>query len=300
MKPVQNLERRALLRRTRALSLATLVTVNPWSRSARSQPATATALGSPSAIDLGVAAQYSGFFFGRVSRLPHIEGRLAVAGDINLSGTSIGERAPPGLQASLVVGGNVVRYTGGFIHAGSLDSHGVYAGNLVLASHFLDLRKQASPIDFAAEQVYLCGLSEQLRAMAPTGSVSKLWSTVTLKGSGRDLEVFALSAEQVASGLNLQLDGIKPGASLILNVGCNSQRQLLLGIEMAVLKPFHGRVLVHAPDVDVLRMVGIRVEASVLAPFACVKDSSGHLEGSVIAASWDSSMDIGYGPFIGA
>lgn len=252
-------------------------------------------------VDLGAAAQYSGFFFGNLSKVPDVEGRLAVGGNLSLGGFSIGARVPiNSVQPSLVVGGDLTSISGGAIHAGiGHNGYGVYSGAKApgIPAH-LDFRRQTpGPVDFEAERTYLTILSQQLRDAAPTGSVAKLYSSITLTGSNQDIEVFNLKPEHVVGGLDLHLENVKPDAHVIINVAADAQRKVKIGITMAALESRHGRVLFNLPDADVLNFTGVWVWASVLAPYACVKDSNGHLEGTIIAASWDATMKIGYGPF---
>ena len=161
--------------------------------------------GQAQQVDLGVAAQYSGFFFGNVSKIPDIEGRLAVGGNLTISGFSIGGRVPHGSGLpSLVVAGDLTSIGGGGIYDNySHPGYAVYSGQRgVNVPTYIDFRQQAvSPIDFEAERIYLTLLSQQLRDMPATGTVSQLYSTVTLTGSNQDIEVFNLSASQVRSGL---------------------------------------------------------------------------------------------------
>ena len=259
------------------------------------------ALAQAQQIDLGVAAQYSGFFFGNVSKLPDVEGRLAVGGDLSLGGASIGGRVPAGsTQPSLVVAGNIKAFSGGSIWSnGQTNSWGVYQGDKAAAvPSYLDLRNVvASPVDFAAERINLSILSQQLRDMPATGKVTQLYAEVTLTGGNRDVEYFNLTAAQVANTLNFALKNVKASAYIILNVAADTQRKVKLGISMNAFEGRGKRVLFNLHDTDVLNMSNVRVVGSVLAPDACVKDSSGHLEGSIIAASWESGMEIGYGPF---
>lgn len=251
-------------------------------------------------VDLGVAADFSGFFFGNVSKIPDIEGRLAVGGNLNISGFSIGGRVPSGSgKPSLVVGGDLTSVGGGGIYDGyGSTGYAVYSGNRgANVPTYIDFRKQTtSEIDFDAERTYLTILSQQLRDMPATGTVSKLYSGITLTGSNADIEVFNLSADQVKSGLDLLLVNVKPTAHLILNVSADNQRKVKIGITMASLQDRHAKVLFNLHDADVVNFTGVLVLGSVLAPYGCVRDSSGHLEGTIVAASWDSSMEIGYGP----
>jgi len=251
-------------------------------------------------IDIGVAAQYAGFFFGNSSNIPDIGGRLAVGGDLSLNGFSIaGGVASSSTQPSLVVGGNIVSIGGGSIGSSSSNNYGVYVGNKAPGvPTYLNLNKVSySPVDFAAERTYLTILSQQLKARAATGTVSVQWNTVTLNGSNSDIEVFNLTAGQVVSSLTLALSNIKPTATLILNIASNSQRQVLFGISAWGLQGRQTKVLYNLPDADVLNFTGVGVLGSVLAPLACVTNSNGHLEGTIIAASWNTGMEIGNSPF---
>lgn len=252
-------------------------------------------------IDLGTAAQYSGFFFGDVSKVPDVEGRLGLGGNLSVSGFSIGGRVPAGsTQPSLVVDGDLTAIGGGAIYAGA-GHHGyaVYRGNRAAGTpSYIDFRKQTiGPVDFEAERTYLTMLSQQLRDTPATGTVKQLYSAVTLTGSNQDIEIFNLKSDFVRSGLDLYLENVKPDAHVIINVTANAQSKVRIGITMTSLESRHSRVLFNLHDADVVNFTGVWVWGSVLAPYACVKDSSGHLEGTIIAASWDSNMEIGYGPF---
>jgi len=251
-------------------------------------------------IDIGTAAQYAGFFFGNASNIPDIGGRLAVGGDVSLNGFSIaGGVASSSTQPSLVVGGNVVALGGGSIGSSSSNNYGVYLGSKAPAvPTYLNLKKVTySPVDFAAERTYLTILSQQLKARAATGTISQQWNTVTATGSNSDIEIFNLTAAQVVSTLTLALVNVKSSATLIFNVASNSQRQVQFGITASVLQGRQGKVLYNLPDADVLNFTNVGVLGSVLAPLACVTNSNGHLEGTIIAASWNSGMEIGNSPF---
>lgn len=253
-------------------------------------------------IDLGTAAQYSGFFFGNVSKVPDVEGRLALGGNLSISGFSIGGRVPAGSgQPSLVVAGDLTAIGGGAIYDGSgHNGYAIYSGNRAASTPtYIDFRKQApNPVDFDAERTYLTFLSQQLRDTPATGTVHLLYSAVTLTGSNQDIEVFNLTSDLVRGGLDLYLENVKPDAHVIINVSADAQRKVKIGITMASLESRHSKVLFNLHDADVLNFTGVWVWGSVLAPYACVRDANGHLEGTIVAASWDAGMEIGYGPFL--
>jgi len=253
-------------------------------------------------VDLGTAAQYAGFFFGNASSLSDVVGRLAVGGNLSIGGTSVGEGvAATSTQASLVVGGNITAFTSGSMGSSSKNNFGIYAGTKgASVPTYLNLQHAAfSPIDFAAESTYLTVLSQQLAARTATGTVAQQYNTVTLTGSNSDIEVFNLSAAQVKSTLTMALVNVKSSATLIFNVASNSQRQVQFGITTTVLQNRQGKVLYNMADADVLNFTGVWVWGSVLAPAACVNNSNGHIEGTIVAASWNSNMEIGNSPFVG-
>jgi choice-of-anchor A domain-containing protein len=254
-------------------------------------------------VDLGVAAHYAGFFFGNVSNVPDVEGRLALGGNLSIAHSSIGPKvAANATDASLVVGGNIVSFNGGSIGSSKTNNFAVYAGSKgssAVVPTYLDLRHvDFSPIDFEAERTYLSVLSQQLSSRAATGSVSKLYSRVTLTGSNQDIEVFNLTADQVKSTLDIALANVKPSAYVILNVAADAQRSIKFGITMTVFNGRQSKVLVNMPDAELINFTHVGVLGSILAPYACVKNSSGHLEGTIIAASWDAGMEIGNSPFV--
>lgn len=253
-------------------------------------------------LKLGVAGSYAGFFFRNASNLQDVQGRLAVGGDLSVHGTSIGSRVPrDSTQPSLLVGGRILAFDSGSIWAGEQhNSFGLYrSGKHDSVPAYLDLRQSvALGVDFDAERDALSFLSWQLRTTPATGRVSKQYATVTLTGSNQAVEIFNLQAEHVAGSQDLALQNIKADAYLVLNVAADTLRSARMGITMTALKGRHQKVLFNFYDAQVLHLSNVQVWGSVLAPYACVCRSNGHIEGSVIADSWDSAMEIGYAPFV--
>ncbi|MFZ6680634.1 choice-of-anchor A family protein [Undibacterium sp. Tian12W] len=253
-------------------------------------------------IDLGVAGQYSAFIFGNVSNVTDVEGRLAVGGALNTPGGNIGGKMNPNdTRPALVIGGNLVAYAGS-LGSGTNNGFAIYSGTKGASpkvASYLDFRKQdVGPIDFEAERTYLTVLSQQLRAAPATGTVSQLYAQITLTGSNKDIEIFNLTADHVVSTYNFVLANVKQDAYLILNVASNAQRTIKFGISMTAFINRHSKVLINMYDTELLNFNNAGVYGSVLAPFACIKNSGGHLEGIVIAASWDSNMEVGTTLFV--
>jgi choice-of-anchor A domain-containing protein len=253
-------------------------------------------------LKLGVAGSYAGFFFRNASNLQDVKGRLAVGGDLAVHGTSIGSRVPKNSPLpSLLVGGSILAFDSGSIWAGEqINSFGLYRGGKhESVPAYLDLRQSdALEVDFDAERDALSFLSWQLRVAPATGRTSKQYATVTLTGSNQPVEIFNLLAEHVVGSQDLALQNVRNDAYIVLNVASDTLRSARMGITMTALKGRHQKVLFNFYDAQVLHLSNVQVWGSVLAPYACVCRSNGHIEGSVIADSWDSAMGIGYAPFV--
>lgn len=251
-------------------------------------------------IDLGVAGQYSAFIFGNVSNITNVDGRLAVGGILNTPGGTVGGSVNYNdTNPVMVVAGNLTSY-GGSLGNNKNNAYAVYAGTLgSKAATYLDFRKVAfSPVDFEAERTYLSVLSQQIRGMPATGTVSQVYAKVTLTGSNRDVEIFNLTPDHVASTHDFALANIKQSAYIILNVASDAQRTLKFGITMNELINRNSKVLVNMYDTELLNLNNSGFFGSILAPFACIKNSGGKIEGTVIAASWDSNMAVGSTLFV--
>lgn len=297
---------------TVALRAAMRPALNPAQSQARTTPCwrlatllAALCLGATPAraqdVDLGTAAGYAGFILGSASAMSHVEGRLAVARDLDTDQLDVASAQPDEAteQASLVVGGKISAYRRGDIwRSGGRKGYGAYRGDKGDTGGALDLRHEPGNIDFDAEAVWLTMLSADL-SLRPRGVVLPipLFHTVTLIGSFADLEVFQVDAGMLAKDRILLLQNIKPDARIVINVAADAQRQVSLSWNQDVLKNLRTRVLYNLPDAEVLRFEGGRVWGSILAPYACVQGSGGRIDGSVIAGSWNSGAEIGYAPF---
>ncbi|MCH8619960.1 choice-of-anchor A family protein [Undibacterium sp. TS12] len=258
------------------------------------------ALAGAQQIDLGVAGQYAAFVFGNVSNITNVDGRMAVGGILNTPGGTVGGSVNYNdTNPVMVVAGNLTSY-GGSLGNNKNNAYAVYAGTLgSKAATYLDFRKVAiSPIDFEAERAYLSVLSQQIRTTPATGTVSQTYARVTLTGSNRDIEIFNLTADHVISTHDFDLVNVKPSAYIILNVASDAQRTLKFGITMTEFINRHSKVLFNMYDAELINFNNAGVFGSILAPFACIKNSGGKIEGTVIAASWDTNMAVGSTLFV--
>jgi choice-of-anchor A domain-containing protein len=259
-------------------------------------------------LDLGVAKNYSGFFFGNASKVMDVEGKLAVGGNLDTTGFSFGYRTPHGDSSpSLVVGGNVA-LGNGVIFKGpqaNIDTnatvgpitnwekpigYGVFGGQNS-SSPLHDLR-QAKVIDFGAAKTQLTTLSSTLAAGKANGTDEAKWGGLYLTGDGTsDLQIFDVNGGELQ---NLFLENIKQGAHVLVNVH-GSDAVTFSGGQDGQLEAFRGNILFNLIDATEVK-ISTFTYGTILATKANVI-GTGHIEGSIIANSISAQVEIGYEPF---
>ncbi len=275
-------------------------------------------------IDLGIANQYSGFFFGDVNGGNDVEGRLAVGGNLNAESLkSIGFRASYDANnstPSLVVGGNIVSakidvYNGST--SASTDTNatkgpaaaadyqwktgfGVYGGTVGQAG-WADLRQADvnSYVDFNQAKQDLTALSTQLSQSTANGTLIAQNGGWTLQGDNTaSAQIFNFSDNQLK---NLTLSNIHKDATVIINYTGNGAASfndvVILGGQDGLFDTFRDRILFNFANASSLT-VGTEVFGSILAPKASVFGTA-HVEGTLIANSLNSNLELGYEPFKG-
>ncbi|MCV2360265.1 FxDxF family PEP-CTERM protein [Paucibacter sp. TC2R-5] len=259
-------------------------------------------------MDLGVAKNYSGFFFGNATKVMDVEGKFAVGGNLDTTGFSFGYRTSADVDGpSLVVGGNV-KLGSGQINKGpgnNIDTnatvgpitswqkpigYGVYGGTNTSSSPH-DLR-QGNVIDFGAAKTQLTTLSSTLAAEASNGLVERKWGGLYLTGDNKaDVQVFNVSSGPLG---NLVLANVKEGAHVLVNVW-GQEALTFSGGQDGQLNALRSSVLfnlVDATSVDIRTFT----YGTILATKANVI-GTGHIEGSIIANSISAQVEIGHEPF---
>lgn len=275
-------------------------------------------------IDLGIANQYSGFFFGDVNGGNDVEGRLAIGGNLNANSLkSVGFRGnfdANNSTPSLVVGGNIVsakidvfngstsastdtNATKGPAAAASYQwktGFGVYGGTVGQAG-WADLRQGnvASYVDFSQAKQDLTALSNQLSQSAANGTLIAENGGWTLKGDNTaTAQIFNFSDNQLK---NLTLSNIHKDATVIINytgTGAASFSDVVIsGGQDGQFNTFRDRILFNFANASQLT-VGTEVFGSILAPKASVFGNA-HVEGTLVANSLNSNLELGYEPFKG-
>ncbi|MEC5398069.1 choice-of-anchor A family protein [Uliginosibacterium sp. H1] len=276
----------------------------------------ALAAGSAHAVvvDLGVAGQFNAFIYNdlTVQNWTHAEGAVAVGGNANIGagwgGATHDSATVNGQQWGLVVGGNLSvagsgqisqgkTYVGGSLNPNPLPNNFNTAGGLQHGG--------AAPIDFAAVQSQLTTLSGTLQAEAATGSVQTAGSRTRLMGTGGAFEVFNLDGDLLTNAAEFELYNIAAGATLVLNIGAGADKALsYVGWDWSnffvgntgVKKDWNTvSTLVNFYDAENLFFQSNGLHFNILAPNAQVGGQWGHIEGTVVAESWNAATELRVG-----
>lgn len=280
---------------------------------------------SAQAQSIGVASDYNMFLFGNHNQSnTDVEGRVAVGGNAQYGGLTIGSKiAPGGSIPSLVVGGNYQNQNntvnGNAIIGGNanwqnptlngnlsarnvtLTGSGTINGKITYANNYSNAHTTVSgtvtkgavtvPIDFAAARTYYTDLSTNLASLATTGSTSQAYGNLRLTGSGAGLEVFSLTTAQLASTNYFEFSsGFASNATILVNVSGTSASASNFGFNLGSAN--RQRILFNFDEANAVNLANIGWEGSVLAPKATVTANNGQFNGNLIAKNMNGSMEF--------
>ena len=267
------------------------------------------AAGAPAyALNLGTAGSYNAFIFGDfTSESSDTNGRLAAGGNVALQNYGVGTNLPTdtsGTTNTLVVGGDLT-YTNGEVKNGNTVVGGTANLSGVNVANGTLTQNATVSIDFAAEKLYLTDLSNQLAAMTTTGTVQyETWGGINFTGDGvSDVQVFnldgsLLSAANSFSFLN-NIVNAPENATMIFNVSgiSASMQNFSMSAFLNALGLSYDNVMFNFFEAELLTLSGIGIEGSILAPLADVVANNGYINGTVMAQSWNGTMELHNVPF---
>jgi choice-of-anchor A domain-containing protein len=245
------------------------------------------------ASGLGIATDFSAFVLHNTNAFSsQIEGRAAVGGNAAFTNYGIGSALTNshGTRDDLIVGGNL-NFTNGQVFNGNVAYGGT--GTFTSFGHPNGDIRRDSVIDFAAAETSLRALSDQYAAMPANGTVRFSYGTLTLTGANSTRNVFRVTASQLWYANNL-IVRVPAGSSAIINVSGTNNRMQYMG--MSVQGTTRDRVLLNFYQATQLKLNGVGVEASVLAPRAFVDFSNGQISGNLVASSWTGFGQVRYQP----
>ncbi len=279
------------------------------------------AAGPPAAsaglVNLGTANDDNVFVLGNDSQSgSDAQGRVAVGGNATFSGgfaiaTSRGGSTTTNLvvggnysntyntvNGNVVVGGNAT-INGPTIngnlsvgHSLTLTGYGSINGNVTYGSSISNPNTTvhgstgqgtvASPINFAAEQTYLTGLSTALAALSSTGTVVDSYGQLTLTGSNSLFDVFHVKGSDLSAANRFTIDA-PAGATVVVDVDGTVDQMANFGFNLNGVDRQH--VLFNFSSATSLSLSGIGIKGSILAPSAAVAFNNGNIDGTLVAGS---------------
>ena len=148
-------------------------------------------------------------------------------------------------------------------------------------------------LDFVALESRFDKLSDALDASADTGTARLQWGTLTFDVKGQNVAVFDIDAAD--AGRNMQIVGLAPTASVVINVHGSKVDFGNHGYTGFA----GGQVLFNLPEATAVTFNG-GATSSFLAPRATFSSGSGSINGQVIVDSWVGGSRIDRVAFAGA
>jgi choice-of-anchor A domain-containing protein len=234
----------------------------------------------PSAYDLGDAAQFNALFFTEmIASNSDAEGRIAVGWHADIRNYGIGEKLlPDNTRDDLIVGADL-EFFNGQVFNGNIVYGGI--GHLQsVGTPFGSTRQQANVLPFATIQQDLTTKSLSWGGEAPDGHTTTKYSNLNLRGMSPDLDIFTVTAAQLAAAKTICL--IVPfGATVLINVPDPAASIQNLGFKLRGADA--GHILWNFPNATQLTVSGVGLKGSVLAPMAHLDFNNGTITGAVIA-----------------
>lgn len=244
-------------------------------------------------FDLGMAKDFNVFVLNDLKQpSSDTEGRLAVGRNAELASYSVGDKLPANSGDVLVVGRKLT-YTSGR----------VYNGNVVFGS-FIDTThwnladgtiRQDSVIDFAKAELYLNNLSNQIAALTVTGSDTLEYGHLLLTGTNPVLNKFYITAEQVKNCNDFLID-VPANSVALVNVSGDS---VIWQGGFTVKGATNENILLNFFEAEYLKISGIDLRASILAPRADLDFPTGLISGQVVARNITGSGQFNNAKFLG-
>jgi choice-of-anchor A domain-containing protein/uncharacterized repeat protein (TIGR01451 family) len=235
--------------------------------------------------DLGAAEGFNVFVLENMNHPYSIaQGKVAVGGDASLTGYSVGENITAENSDVLIVGGNLT-FTSGTVKNGNV----VCGGTTNLPQPAVSITggtlKQGRPIDFVAAKAYLRNFSIALNGKTANGTAQAQWGGLTLKGSDPALNVFNVAGSEF-SGAMYFIINVPDGSSVLINVnGLN----LTWNGGMSLVGAPQNKVIYNFSQAQTLKIQGVDIKGSILAPFAAAEFQSGIVNGQLIVKSISGS-----------
>jgi choice-of-anchor A domain-containing protein len=213
----------------------------------------------------------------------------------------------------LVAGNNVALVNGSVGYFPDINSGGegyqqgrvIWGGTATIAENVgysKEKSGQGNPIDFASEQKYLTKMSSYWGNLSTEGNTveyyyngSQLFS-MELNGENNDLNIFSIQASEFSKTKSFYFD-VPISSTVLVNVLGKDVKLMDFGffyitddgtkIEGNKHNPGfpYSNILFNFLDAKTIEMSMIEINGSILAPYADILFSNGHIDGNLIAYS---------------
>lgn len=245
------------------------------------------------ASPLSLASGYDIFLFGSTGTTSihnlNVQG-IAVGNSLSLTNANVAN----GDGAYAVVAGNNL-----FTANGSVNGAVAYGGTGTFNPNtsFSSTPVQALPIDFAAAGQNLLAASTFYASLTPTGTSVFQFGGFTLNGTNTVLNVFNISAANLAASNFLNLTA-PSGSTVIVNIEGSAASLQNMGINLN--GPSASNIIFNFSQASSLSVSSVNLPGTVIAPLANVSLTNGNIGGSIIANSGSiSNVQFGNSAFAG-
>ncbi len=256
----------------------------------------------------GAASDFNALIFGDFqARYSDVQGRLAAAGNIDVTGYSVGLLLEEGAQGVAVLAGNDIRYDNGAVYHGDIVAGGSAAGvtskviSGLKAGYAVGSHVSPLPVDFAELEKHLKETSSAVAGLAVNGVTEFKWGGLYFTPDcSNSQQVFNVNGAELLSAHTFKINSVcsSPDTTYLFNI--DGQDTGLTNMGMQSLAPVAGRVVYNFYEAISLDFRGVSVEGSVLAPSAIIDNPQGVIKGQLVARSWNGPMQINWVPFVGS
>jgi choice-of-anchor A domain-containing protein len=265
--------------------------------------------GISKAVPLGIASDYNEFIFQNITQSgTESLGRVAAGGDVSYLDMGVATQVTGSYPlGDLSVGGDLSWQRGS---VGSLDQSDpsyqkgsiFYGGVAELANVGYGSLTKGTPIDFASAQTYLSNSSLYWAGLAATGTTgitvgSDSRNLISLTGMNPTLNVFSLAGADLLNASRLDINS-PAGSTVLVNINGTAGAMQNFGFFLTGVDDQY--ILYNFYEANALAFDAIEIHGSVLAPWANIDFSNGHIEGQLIGLSLFGTGEARNEPFSGS
>ena len=246
-----------------------------------------SANGAFASSSLGPASAFNVFILGNDTQSnTDAQGAVGVGGNAVFTNYSVASNLNSSYNGSnTLVVGNTLNYNNGQVFYGN-GAIGATSGNSINAN-FLNgtYTTGIHPIDFGSAGSALKSESTYLQTFGGTVE-TPTYGAYTLNGTNNTRDFFSVDAAGLSSANGLTING-KTGETVVVNISGTAATLQNFQINLNNIDPNH--VLYNFSEASTLGISSLSPEGTVLAPFANISFSNGHIDGTIIGASLSGS-----------